>query len=102
MQDPIDPDATSPSHSDSVQFYDALQWLIETRAAGKQNGDVARTAGEVMRIWYGSVHTLSTGLSFALLDLYSRNEAQYVEPLRAQLTAYPLRGSQVTRMTCRC
>jgi cytochrome P450 len=39
--------------------------------------------GEVMGVWYGSVHTLSIAVTFALLDLYSRPE--YVAPLREEV-----------------
>lgn len=59
-----------------------MQWLIDT-SPKKENWGVERLVGEVMGIWYGSVHTLAIALSFALLDLYSRPE--YVEPLRSEL-----------------
>lgn len=42
---------TEPEH-------DGLQWLIDT-APKKQHWSVDRLVGEIMGIWYGSVHTLT-------------------------------------------
>ncbi|KAI9707821.1 MAG: hypothetical protein M1820_004426 [Bogoriella megaspora] len=61
---------------------DGLQWLIDT-SPKKNPWSVDRIVGEVMGIWYGSVHTLSIAMTFAIFDLYTRQE--YVEPLRAEL-----------------
>ncbi|ERF69700.1 hypothetical protein EPUS_03692 [Endocarpon pusillum Z07020] len=61
---------------------DGLQWLIET-SPKKNPWSIQRLVGEVMGIWYGSVHTLSIAVTFALLDLYSHKE--YIEPLRKEL-----------------
>ncbi|KAK2606342.1 hypothetical protein QQS21_003273 [Conoideocrella luteorostrata] len=66
---------------------DGLQWLIET-SLSKQTWDVDRMVGEVMGVWYGSVHTLGIGVTYALLDLYSRPE--YVEIIRSELRDTPL------------
>jgi hypothetical protein len=60
-----------------------LQWLIDT-APQKEMWGVDRLVGEVMGIWYGSVHTLSIACTFALLDLYSR--PQYVSELHAEVS----------------
>ena len=37
---------------------DGLQWLIDT-APKKQQWSTGRLVGEIMAIWYGSVHTLT-------------------------------------------
>ncbi|KAM5476753.1 hypothetical protein MauCBS54593_000023 [Microsporum audouinii] len=60
---------------------DGLQWLIET-APKKCNWSTDRLVGEVMGIWYGSVHTLSIAATFALLDLYSHPDC--IDPLRKE------------------
>ena len=56
--------------------------MIDT-SPKKNPWSIDRLVGEVMGIWYGSVHTLSIAVTFALLDLYTR--PQYIEPLRAEL-----------------
>ncbi|KAF3492152.1 uncharacterized protein GIQ15_01669 [Arthroderma uncinatum] len=61
---------------------DGLQWLIET-APKKCPWSTDRLVGEVMGVWYGSVHTLSIAATFALLDLYSHPEC--VDPLREEV-----------------
>jgi cytochrome P450 len=76
-----------PSKSDGTAWDDGLQWLIET-SLFKQEWDVDRMVGEVMGIWYGSVHTLSIAVTYALLDLYERPE--YIDDLRHELACTPL------------
>lgn len=66
---------------------DSLRWLIDT-SPKKNPWSIDRLVGEVMGIWYGSVHTLSIAMTYALLDLYTR--PQYIEPLRAELEATDL------------
>lgn len=66
---------------------DGLQWLVETSLAN-QEWDVDRMVGEVMGIWYGSVHTLSIAVTYALSDLYTRPE--YIDDLRRELASTPL------------
>lgn len=61
---------------------DGLQWLIDT-APKKQQWSINRLVGEIMGIWYGSAHTLTIGVTYALIDLYSHSEA--IEPLRDEL-----------------
>ncbi|KAF2795495.1 cytochrome P450, partial [Melanomma pulvis-pyrius CBS 109.77] len=41
-----------------------------------------RLVGEVMGIWFGSVHTLSIATTYALLDLYAHTEC--ITPLRSE------------------
>lgn len=67
----------------SLVKHDGLQWLIDT-APQKETWGVDRLVGEVMGIWYGSVHTLSIAVTYGLLDLYSRPE--YISPLRAEVS----------------
>ncbi|KAF2679172.1 cytochrome P450 [Lentithecium fluviatile CBS 122367] len=62
---------------------DCLQWIIDT-VPKKAAWSVNRFVGEVMGIWYGSVHTLSIAVTYALLDLYTHPE--YIEPLREELS----------------
>jgi hypothetical protein len=50
---------------------DGLQWLIEISLA-KRERNVDRMVGEVMGIWYNSVHILSITITYALLNLYTR------------------------------
>jgi cytochrome P450 len=66
---------------------DGLQWLIDT-APQKEVWGVERLVGEVMGIWYGSVHTLSIAVTYALIDLYSHPE--YVDSLRKEIAASEL------------
>ncbi|KAF2178175.1 cytochrome P450 [Zopfia rhizophila CBS 207.26] len=66
---------------------DGLQWLID-RAPKKNAWSIDRLVGEVMGVWYGSLHTLSIAVTFALLDLYSH--PSYITPLRAEISSTSL------------
>ncbi|KAK8851035.1 cytochrome P450 [Apiospora arundinis] len=61
---------------------DGLQWLIDT-APKKAAWSVHRIVGEVMGIWYGSVHTLGIGVTYALHDIYSHPEC--MDPIIQEL-----------------
>ncbi|MCJ1406600.1 hypothetical protein MMC19_000666, partial [Ptychographa xylographoides] len=61
---------------------DGIQWLIDT-SPKRANWSTERLVGEIMAIWYGSVHTLAIATTYALTDLYSHEE--YVEPLRNEV-----------------
>ncbi|OCL05803.1 cytochrome P450 [Glonium stellatum] len=61
---------------------DGLQWLIDT-APKKHSWSIDRLVGEIMGTWYGSVHTLTIAVTYALIDLYSRPEI--IKPLRDEL-----------------
>ena len=58
------------SKAEPVLEHDGLQWLIDT-SPKKQNWSTSRLVGEIMGIWYGSVHTLTIALTYALMDLYA-------------------------------
>ncbi|KAM7212431.1 cytochrome P450 [Rhypophila decipiens] len=61
---------------------DCIQWIIDT--APKQNPwSAERVIYELMTIWFGSVHILSTTIVYAIHDLCLHPE--YVEPLRQEL-----------------
>jgi cytochrome P450 len=66
---------------------DGLQWLIDT-APQRDAWGVERLVGEVMGIWYGSVHTLSIAVTYALIDLYTHPE--YIDLLRREVTGAKL------------
>ncbi|KAK8001020.1 hypothetical protein PG991_013242, partial [Apiospora marii] len=62
-----------PNHADCIQ------WIMET--SPRQNPwTPKRIVHELMAIWFGSVHALSTTITFAIQDLCLHPE--YVEPLR--------------------
>ncbi|KAI2466919.1 cytochrome P450 [Annulohypoxylon bovei var. microspora] len=69
---------TMPKHADCIQ------WIMET--APKQNPwTPKRIVHELMAIWFGSVHALSTTITFAIHDLCLHPE--YMEPLRKEVDA---------------
>ncbi|KAI0809677.1 cytochrome P450 [Xylaria sp. FL0064] len=61
---------------------DCIQWIMETSPTQKP-WSAPRIVHELMAIWFGSVHALSTTITFAIHDLCLHPE--YVEPLRAEL-----------------
>lgn len=61
---------------------DGVQWLINTTPK-REAWSTERLVGEIMAVWYGSLHTLAIASTYALVDLFSRPE--YVEPLRKEL-----------------
>ncbi|KAI0502862.1 cytochrome P450 [Xylaria bambusicola] len=67
---------TVPHHADCIQ------WIMETSPTQKP-WSATRIVHELMAIWFGSVHALSTTITFAIHDLCLHPE--YVEPLRAEL-----------------
>ncbi|KAH8688014.1 cytochrome P450 [Tricladium varicosporioides] len=61
---------------------DCIQWIMAT--SPRQNPWTAkRIVHELMAIWFGSVHALSTTITFAIHDLCIYPE--YVQPLREEL-----------------
>ncbi|KAI1412118.1 cytochrome P450 [Hypoxylon sp. FL1857] len=61
---------------------DCIQWIMET--SPKHNPWSAhRVVHELMAIWFGSVHALSTTITFAIHDLCLHPE--YIDPLRKEL-----------------
>ncbi|KAI0435910.1 cytochrome P450 [Xylaria telfairii] len=65
-----------PNHADCVQ------WIMET-SPKKNPWSPKRVVHELMAIWFGSVHALSTTITFAIHDLCLYPE--YLEPLRKEL-----------------
>ncbi|KAI5868246.1 cytochrome P450 [Durotheca rogersii] len=65
---------------------DCIQWIMET--APKQNPwSAERVIYELMAIWFGSVHILTTTIVYVIHDLCLHPE--YIEPLRYELdTSY--------------
>ncbi|OTA90309.1 hypothetical protein M434DRAFT_390630, partial [Hypoxylon sp. CO27-5] len=64
---------------------DCIQWIMET-SPRKNPWTAKRVVHEVMAIWFGSVHALSTTITFAIHDLSLHPE--YVEPLRNEVSTY--------------
>ncbi|KAI1775359.1 cytochrome P450 [Hypoxylon cercidicola] len=58
---------------------DCIQWIMET-APRQKPWTPKRIVHELMAIWFGSVHALSTTITFAIQDLCLHPE--YVAPLR--------------------
>ncbi|KAL2786711.1 cytochrome P450 [Aspergillus keveii] len=63
---------------------DCIQWIMET-SPRKAPWTGKRVVHELMAIWFGSVHALTTTITFAIHDLCLHPE--YTEPLRAELEA---------------
>ncbi|RYP47466.1 hypothetical protein DL769_011311 [Monosporascus sp. CRB-8-3] len=63
---------------------DCIQWIMETSPRQKP-WTPTRIVHELMAIWFGSVHALSTTITFAIHDLCLH--PGYVEPLRRELQA---------------
>ncbi|TRX87807.1 hypothetical protein FHL15_011300 [Xylaria flabelliformis] len=67
---------------DVPQHADCIQWIMET-SPSQNPWSAARIVHELMAIWFGSVHALSTTITFAIHDLCLHPE--YVKPLREEL-----------------
>ncbi|KAK4185240.1 Ent-kaurene oxidase [Podospora australis] len=63
---------------------DCIQWIMETSPRAKP-WTPERIVHELMAIWFGSVHAVSTTVTFAIHDLCLHPE--YVEPIRQELLA---------------
>ncbi|GIJ98280.1 hypothetical protein Aspvir_000396 [Aspergillus viridinutans] len=68
---------------------DCMQWLIDT-SPRKIQWTTTRMVGEIIAVWFGSVHQLAMTTTYAIEDLCLHND--YVEPLRAEIQQY-LAGS---------
>ncbi|KAI1330302.1 cytochrome P450 [Xylariaceae sp. FL0255] len=64
---------------------DCIQWLIET-SPQKDPWTTQRMIGEIMAVWFSTVHQLSIAAAFVVLDLCLHDE--YVEPLRQEAHEY--------------
>ncbi|KAI4951283.1 hypothetical protein J4E91_003992 [Alternaria rosae] len=63
------------------QHADCIQWIMETSPKNAP-WTPQRVVHELMAIWFGSVHAVSTTVTFAIHDLCLHPE--YVEPLRKE------------------
>ncbi|KAF7926271.1 uncharacterized protein EAE98_006566 [Botrytis deweyae] len=64
------------------RHHDCIQWIMET-VPKKNPWTGQRIVHELMAIWFGSAHALSTTISFAIHDLCLHPE--YVDPLREEI-----------------
>ncbi|KAJ0418881.1 cytochrome P450 [Aspergillus carlsbadensis] len=69
---------------DHPRHADCIQWIMET-SSRKAPYSGKRVVHELMALWFGSVHGLTTTITFAIHDLCLHPE--YAEPLRAELEA---------------
>ncbi|OAL53550.1 cytochrome P450 [Pyrenochaeta sp. DS3sAY3a] len=65
-----------------VTHNDCIQWIMET-SPKKNPWSAQRIVFELMAIWFGSVHAMSTTATFAIHDLCIYPE--YVAPIRREL-----------------
>ncbi|KAI1204773.1 cytochrome P450 [Annulohypoxylon truncatum] len=65
------------------QAIDCVQWLIDT-SPRKMQWSPARMVGEIMAVWFGSVHQLAMTTTYAIEDLCIHDDC--IEPLRAEIT----------------
>jgi len=72
---------------------DCMQWLIDT-SPRKDPWSAARMVGEIMAVWFGSVHQLAMTTTYAIEDLCLHPE--YVEPLQ-----YEIRQQSIPARTSR-
>ncbi|THC96489.1 hypothetical protein EYZ11_004033 [Aspergillus tanneri] len=61
---------------------DCIQWILES-SPRKQPCSAEHVVHELMAIWFGSVHALSTTITFAIHDLCLHPE--YIDPLRNEI-----------------
>ncbi|KAL6897095.1 cytochrome P450 [Trichoderma evansii] len=66
----------------TVAPMDCMQWLIDT-SPRKNPWTPARMVGEIMAVWFGSVHQLAMTPTYAIQDLCSHPE--YIEPLQEEI-----------------
>lgn len=62
---------------------DCIQWIIDTAPKKGNAWSAERVIYELMAIWFGSVHILSTTIVYVVHDLCLHPE--YLEPLRKEL-----------------
>ncbi|KAH7132577.1 cytochrome P450 [Dendryphion nanum] len=87
VRDTVDSSSTCQSNatpSNEEQPNDGIQWLINTTPPS-ESWSTDRLVGEIMAIWYGSLHTLAIATTYALVDLFSHPEI--IPPLRAELSS---------------
>ena len=72
---------------------DGVQWLVNTTPK-REAWSTERLVGEIMAVWYGSLHTLAISTTYALVDLYSRPE--YIESLRNEVSSPSFDDFQTT------
>ncbi|ROT42882.1 cytochrome P450 [Sodiomyces alkalinus F11] len=69
---------------------DCMQWLIDT-SPRKDPWSPSRMIGEIMAIWFSSVHQLAMTATFVVEDLCLHRE--YMEPLRQEVESFAPEGS---------
>ena len=62
-----------------------MQWLIDTSPV-KNPWTPERMLGEIMAIWFSSVHQLAMAATYALEDVYLHPE--YIDPLREEIRVH--------------
>ncbi|KAI1087868.1 cytochrome P450 [Rostrohypoxylon terebratum] len=70
---------------------DCMQWLIDTSPRKKQ-WSPARMIGEILAIWFSSVHQLTMTATYVVQDVCLHEE--YVEPLRQEIQNYMVGAQQ--------
>ncbi|KAI0859746.1 cytochrome P450 [Xylaria cubensis] len=73
-----------PCREDSPAQVDCVQWLIDT-SPRKTQWSTERMVGEIMAVWFGSVHQLAMTATYAIEDLCIHDEC--IEPLQAEIAA---------------
>lgn len=78
--------------SSGAKNHDCMQWLIDT-SPRKDPWSPARMVGEIMAVWFGSVHQLAMTTTYAIQDLCLHSD--YVDPLRAEIRHHRESGGGV-------
>ncbi|KAH8667573.1 cytochrome P450 [Tricladium varicosporioides] len=75
-----------PFATDEEDPNDGIQWLINSSCSSiqRQSWSTERLVGEIMAVWYGSLHTLAIAATYAFIDLYSHPE--YISSLRSEVS----------------
>ncbi|KAI0449783.1 cytochrome P450 [Xylaria acuta] len=71
---------------------DCMQWLIDT-SPRKNPWSPTRMMGEIMAIWFSSVHQLAMTATYAVEDLCLHEE--YVDPLRQEIQKQLAEGGEL-------
>ncbi|KKO98194.1 cycloheximide-inducible-1 [Trichoderma harzianum] len=79
---------------------DCMQWLIDT-SPRKNPWTSARMVGEIMAVWFGSVHQLAMTSTYAIQDLCLHPEDVERLPLLDSFIKESVRSSNSDAITCR-
>jgi len=83
------------SHGTAETNKDCMQWLIDT-SPRKHPWSAGRMVGEIMAVWFGSVHQLAMTTTYAIQAMCLYRE--YLDPLRSELALLGEEPRQVTRL----